>query len=701
MNITQKFKEAKQDYLDTCDKMVGLLDSYDTSIIPQKDKYVSQLRLVQKQISDEMIHIPVVAEMSSGKSTFLNALLFGENILDASIGETTAKAFKISYGEQYKIKIQDHEEVCPTLDIFKEKIKEINTIAREKISQTSLITLEGTEISVEQEIVNVYLVELFLPHEMLKNDIIIYDTPGFGSVNEKDMYKVLQSVLPIADGIIWLLDIAQGIKKSDIEMLAKLFQSDKIPSRWFVIYTKLDTVIEIEEFDNKDFDGSIVQIQETLGNHKEYQKYLKDNTKILNKQLNTQLEINKNLFTLGARRALRKPNSAYGILFQDFQQKFWEYIVTEKSYIIYEKLGYFTSIFTSIMNSMEEQANFAEHIGNYNEEELSLLKEQVVVLERIKNSYLPELKKQGNTLEHFQTFWNNEKETLYSNLVNEFSQLSESPKQEEVSGIYTKLVKNTYQVLVSNIDGTKNEVNNLISRIQADFTELGVTSQLSTAQDHQQYDLKNSVEIAYEKKQRVEIQRRMERVDGANSSLAGAAAGAAGAYVGSTIVAAATAQAAAAAAVAGTASAGLGIAAALSGPLGWVLIGGLALLCSSAGSSMAQTMEEVDREVVIDYEAFNPEQTARIATDNFFLNLESQGFYEFCMELIRYIELMIEQLTSECEHLMYISENKEHQENFVKNLKEKTVAVAQLKQNLLSLVDNNPKLQMKLFLEKE
>ena len=285
---------------------------------------------------------------------------------------------------------------------------------------------------------------------------------------------------------------------------------------------------------------------------------------------------------------------------------------------------------------------------------------------------------------------------MYSDLVNEFSQLSESPKQEEVSGIYTKLVKNTYQVLVNNIDGTKNEVNNLISRIQADFTELGVTSQLSTAQDHQQYDLKNSVEITYEKKQRVEIQKRMERVNGANSSLAGAAGGAAGAYVGSTIVAAAAAQAATASALTGVMTASV-----LAGPVGWLLIGGLALLCSGAGSSMAQTTEEVDREVVIDYDVFNSEQTARTATDNFFLNLESQGFYEFCMELIRYIELMIEQLTSECEHLMYISENKEHQENFVKNLKEKTIAVTQLKQNLLSLVDNNPKLQMKLFLEKE
>ena len=74
------------------------------------------------------INISVVAEVSSGKSTFLNALIFGKKVLDAKMGETTAKVFKISYGED------------ENLDTLKQKIKDINSTTKDSISNDNFVS---------------------------------------------------------------------------------------------------------------------------------------------------------------------------------------------------------------------------------------------------------------------------------------------------------------------------------------------------------------------------------------------------------------------------------------------------------------------------------------------------------------------------------------------------------------------------------
>ncbi len=663
MDILSKFKEDKLDCLHTCDQMIEILNKYSSDSIQNKDKYISQLKFVKNQISDEMIHIPVIAEMSSGKSTFLNALLFGENILDASIGETTAKAFRISYGEKYTIKIQDQITTCSSVDDFKSQIKNINTIARQYIEQHRIIEEDGEEIIVVEDVNKALLVELFLPHPMLKNDIVIYDTPGFGSINEQQMMAVLQSVLPISDGIIWLLDIAQGMKKSDVEIMSKLFQGDSKPSRWFVIYTKLDTVVEIEAFDEPCFEGTIEQIKKTLKSHKEYQKYLKDNTSLLEKHLGYKLEVGKNLFTLGARRFLRKPNSAYGLMFNEFQTQFWSYIIEEKSSIIYEKLNNFTTMFRNIISSIEEQAAFAEQINVSNIEELENLKSQVVILNRIKNSHLPELSKKKSISQEFQGLWTKQKSVLVNSLYNDLSSLSETSGAYDVQKNNNQNTTSSYNTLVTFMDENRCSVNDLILTIQNDFELLGITSRLSNLKQSLQCDINQPIEIVYEKKVRQEIQMRTERVYDSSSAIASSAGLAAGAFVGNMLVSA-------------LALTGVGAAFAIlaAGAIG-----------SGTATDIASRDEEVEHVVDVEYDALNPEQTASSAAESFFLELERQGFYDFCIQTSQEIESLVEQLHSECEHLIYITENLEQQENYINTIKEKMNVVLQLKQDLLSI----------------
>ncbi|MEM4398004.1 MAG: dynamin family protein, partial [Candidatus Woesearchaeota archaeon] len=52
---------------------------------------------------EDKVKISVLAEVSNGKSTLLNSLLFKKKILDARIGETTAKLYYIRYNDTYKL----------------------------------------------------------------------------------------------------------------------------------------------------------------------------------------------------------------------------------------------------------------------------------------------------------------------------------------------------------------------------------------------------------------------------------------------------------------------------------------------------------------------------------------------------------------------------------------------------------------------
>ncbi|MGL5254268.1 MAG: dynamin family protein [Brevinema sp.] len=680
MDQLRRFKEEKQDCLDTCERMVDILKECDTSILGNTERYLKQLEYVKAQLSDEVIRVPVVAEMSSGKSTFLNALLFGESLLDAAIGETTAKAFKIVYGERLAVRFAGQETICVSLDEMKEEIKRINIVARAQIDGVTLIKEDGSEVPLEtpdnKNNQEVLLVELQIPNDLLKNDLIIYDTPGFGSINEKEMLKVLNTVLPVADGIIWLLDIAQGMKKADIEMLAKLFEGDNRPSRWFVIYTKLDTVIDVDIFESKEFEGTIETIKEALVNHKEYQKYLQDNTKLLDKHLKTKLKLGTNIFTLSPRKALRSPKSAHGLLFKDFQESFWNYIVEEKTSIMYEKLTHFTHIFNNIITSIEEQASFARQMGSYNEEELETLRKQTEVLNRIKIQHLPELTEQGKKLTSFESIWNSAGELLRENLYKEFSGMN-NPSQKEIQKVYSRLAENILKQMVSSVDTMRADINTLVETINKDLAGLGVKSGLSALKQNMDFNINNNVSTQFETKQRTRLVQERQRVPTASTGISGAAGAAAGAMAGNFLVGA------------------LGLA---TGFLPALLIFGAMAAGASAASEITYEDRIVTREVLEDYAEFDPTTTAKVAQESFFDNLKAQGFYDICEEMIRQAEMLAQQVKSECEHLIYITENAKSQEEFVASLKSKSEAVDKIKKHLLLLGDERPSVK-KMLLE--
>lgn len=145
-----------------------------------------------QQKENEPMQIAVIGQFSSGKSTFLNALL-GQDILPTGITPITSKVCKICYGEDYILEIlyKDGRKILQNVDF-------LHKLSREN-SQ------------------NIHHFCLYAPILSLK-EINFLDTPGFNSQNSDDTHTTLK-ILENVDGIIWLTLIDNAGKNSEKALL--------------------------------------------------------------------------------------------------------------------------------------------------------------------------------------------------------------------------------------------------------------------------------------------------------------------------------------------------------------------------------------------------------------------------------------------------------------------------------------------------
>jgi small GTP-binding protein len=178
--------------------------------------------LVHK-LEEDRFHLVVVGEFNHGKTTFVNALL-GQNVLPVGVTPTTATIHHIKYAE------------VPEATVVYASGK------REPIAFESAKSFAvGGGMATE----NVDFLEVGLPASLLKERIVLVDTPG---VNDLSLQRadITYSYIPRADAVLFLLDAGQILKESERVFLEeKLLKAsrDKIV---FVI-TKWDLLSSEEQ----------------------------------------------------------------------------------------------------------------------------------------------------------------------------------------------------------------------------------------------------------------------------------------------------------------------------------------------------------------------------------------------------------------------------------------------------------------------
>lgn len=198
-------------------------------------------RTLEKQIrrAKYPIEIAITGQFSSGKSTFLNAIL-SRNILPTGIVPVTSKVNFINYGEEYKLKVTYYSGADEYLPL--ESIGEFSDQRKDQMEDVKYLTL-------------------YAPMDILK-DITFVDTPGLNSQSQRDT-EVTRKVLRDVGGIIWLTLIDNAGKMSEAEVLEEYMGSFKNKSLCVLNQKDKLTPNEIErivEYVSAKFEKYFVQV---------------------------------------------------------------------------------------------------------------------------------------------------------------------------------------------------------------------------------------------------------------------------------------------------------------------------------------------------------------------------------------------------------------------------------------------------------
>lgn len=176
-----------------------------------------------KLLSLGIFRIVVMGEIKKGKSSFINAMLGVENLVPVSTDVATSTIYKICYGEKISYKV-----------FFTEKSgKKSETIVATELEKY------GTEAGNPGNEKEVDFIQVFVPSAILKNGLVIIDTPGLGGLF-KEHKKVTYEYVPRADAVFLVTDSVESpIGKAELDLLQDL---NGITSHIYFIQTKAAVV---------------------------------------------------------------------------------------------------------------------------------------------------------------------------------------------------------------------------------------------------------------------------------------------------------------------------------------------------------------------------------------------------------------------------------------------------------------------------
>lgn len=173
-----------------------------------------------------LFRLVVMGEIKKGKSSFINALLGEPGLLPTKSDVATSTVYKLMYGPTKKFKV-----------FFQPDIDTGQRQASQEIQESQLSEF-GTEDGNPQNRKRVDFLGIELPNSMLKEGLVLVDTPGVGGLF-KSHRDITWRYAPNADAIFFVLDSVESvISRDEIEFLKEL--TSKITKRIFFIQTKID-----------------------------------------------------------------------------------------------------------------------------------------------------------------------------------------------------------------------------------------------------------------------------------------------------------------------------------------------------------------------------------------------------------------------------------------------------------------------------
>lgn len=185
-----------------------------------------QLGLIRKKMKEKKLNISVIGEFSTGKSTFINALLRKELLASSALQGTTVASTIFDYDSRYRIHLEyldgrkDQKLVYPAFSDLKDDLDRYTTVP---------------ETAKQLKTVRVYL-----PSEILKKNFRIIDTPGTNVTEAWHEDVTVRTLKNNSDLSIVLISAEKPAPETMIKFLKKNLKSI-LPQCVFIV-TKLDLI---------------------------------------------------------------------------------------------------------------------------------------------------------------------------------------------------------------------------------------------------------------------------------------------------------------------------------------------------------------------------------------------------------------------------------------------------------------------------
>jgi hypothetical protein len=257
------------------EKLIATIDEYiDWSGHSEAINAIQELRLydIKDVLKKDQLVLAFLAEFSRGKTETINALFFSDfnqRLLPSGPGRTTMCPTEIFWDEREEPCIKllpiESRQTDDTLTYLKSTPEiwhkfRLDTSSAEAMKQTLRVLVQKREVtlatakklgfwndsdpSMQQQLAEKGLIEIpawrhaliNYPHPLLKNGLVVIDTPGLNTMGAEP--ELTLSIIPSAQAVVFLTAADTGITKSDMQIWTNYVQ--KRAAHKLVALNKID-----------------------------------------------------------------------------------------------------------------------------------------------------------------------------------------------------------------------------------------------------------------------------------------------------------------------------------------------------------------------------------------------------------------------------------------------------------------------------
>ena len=260
-----------------------------------------RLDVALDRLGEDKLVIAFVAEFSRGKSELINAIFFadyGRRILPSSAGRTTMCPTELMYDDSLPpciraLPIETRARLGSTTDFKKAtaewRVFPVNTNSAEGMLQAFKMVSETVRVSVEEarlyglydpddpdqvlaldaqgqvEISRWRHAVINFPHPLLKQGLVILDTPGLNAIGTEP--ELTLSLVPSSHAVLFVLAADTGVTKSDLEVWRHIIGDAGSNNNHIAVLNKIDGLwdaLKTEEEIEREVDKQVHSVSRTL-----------------------------------------------------------------------------------------------------------------------------------------------------------------------------------------------------------------------------------------------------------------------------------------------------------------------------------------------------------------------------------------------------------------------------------------------------